>query len=50
VVSAGKRGKDTTWKTWGEMGGYIKMYIQEMGWEAWSGLMWPRIWTNGGLF
>jgi len=28
----------------------VKMNIQEIGWEAWIGLMWLRIWTHGGLF
>jgi hypothetical protein len=25
------------------------MYLQEVGWGAWTGLMWLRIWTGGGL-
>jgi hypothetical protein len=27
----------------------IKMYLQEMGWGAWTGLIWLRIGTGGGL-
>jgi hypothetical protein len=27
----------------------IKMDIQEVGWGAWTGLIWLRIWTGGGL-
>jgi hypothetical protein len=27
----------------------IKMDIQEVGWGAWSGLIWLRIGTGGGL-
>jgi hypothetical protein len=27
----------------------ISMDLQEVGWEAWSGLMWLRIWTGGRL-
>jgi len=27
----------------------IKMDCQEMGWEAWTGLIWLRIGTGGGL-
>jgi len=27
----------------------IQMYLQEMGREAWSGLIWLRIGTGGGL-
>jgi hypothetical protein len=27
----------------------IKMDLQEVGWEAWSGLIWLRIGTGGGL-
>jgi len=27
---------------------YIQMYLQEMGREAWSGLIWLRIGTGGG--
>jgi hypothetical protein len=25
----------------------IKRDFQEVGWEAWTGLMWLRIWTGG---
>jgi hypothetical protein len=28
----------------------IKMYLQEVGWGAWTGLIWLRIGTGGGLF
>jgi hypothetical protein len=27
----------------------IKMNIQEMGWRTWTGLIWLRIGTGGGL-
>jgi len=27
----------------------IKMDIQEVGWVAWTGLIWPRIETGGRL-
>jgi len=27
----------------------INMDLQEVGWEAWTGLMWLRIGTGGGL-
>jgi hypothetical protein len=27
----------------------IKMNLQEVGWRAWSGLIWLRIGTGGGL-
>jgi hypothetical protein len=27
----------------------IKMYLQEVGWGAWTGLIWLRIGTGGGL-
>jgi hypothetical protein len=27
----------------------IKMDLQEVGWGAWTGLIWLRIWTGGGL-
>jgi len=30
------------------MGGYIKMGLQEVGWGAWSGLIWLRIQTVSG--
>jgi hypothetical protein len=26
----------------------IKMYLQEVGWRAWTGLIWLRIGTSGG--
>jgi hypothetical protein len=26
-----------------------KMYLQEVGWGAWTGLIWLRIGTGGGL-
>jgi hypothetical protein len=26
----------------------IKMYLQEVGWGAWAGLIWIRIGTGGG--
>jgi hypothetical protein len=26
----------------------IKMDLQEVGWGAWTGLIWLRIWTFGG--
>jgi hypothetical protein len=28
----------------------IKMNLQEVGWEAWTGFIWLRIGTGGGLF
>jgi hypothetical protein len=28
----------------------IKMDLQEMGWGAWTGLIWLRIGTGGGHF
>jgi hypothetical protein len=27
----------------------IKMVVEEVGWEAWSGLNWLRIRTDGGF-
>jgi hypothetical protein len=27
----------------------IKMNLQEVGWRAWTGLIWLRIGTGGGL-
>jgi hypothetical protein len=27
----------------------IKMDLQEVGWGNWTGLIWRRIWTGGGL-
>jgi hypothetical protein len=27
----------------------IKMNLQKVGWGAWTGLIWLRIWTGGGL-
>jgi len=27
----------------------IKMDLQEVGWRAWTGLMWLKIGTSGGL-
>jgi hypothetical protein len=27
----------------------IKIYLQDMGWVAWTGLSWLRIGTGGGL-
>jgi hypothetical protein len=29
--------------------GNMKMYIQEIGWGAWTGLIWLKIWTGGGF-
>ena len=26
----------------------IKMYLQEVGWGAWTGLIWLRVGTGGG--
>jgi hypothetical protein len=26
----------------------VKMDLQEVGWRAWNGLFWLRIWTGGG--
>jgi hypothetical protein len=28
---------------------YIKMDLREVGWGAWTGSFWLRIWTGGGL-
>jgi hypothetical protein len=28
----------------------IKMDLQEVGCGAWTGLIWCRIWTGGGIF
>ena len=28
----------------------IKMYLKEIEWEVWTGLIWLRIWISGGLF
>jgi hypothetical protein len=30
-------------------GGYIKMDLQGVGWELWTGSIWLRIETGGGL-
>jgi hypothetical protein len=30
--------------------GNIKMDLQDVGWRAWTGLIWLRIGTGGGLF
>jgi hypothetical protein len=27
----------------------VKMDLQEVGWEAWTGLSWPRIGDGGGI-
>jgi hypothetical protein len=27
----------------------IKMYLQKLGWATWTGLIWLRIGTGGGL-
>jgi hypothetical protein len=27
----------------------IKIDLQDVGWGAWTGLIWLRIWTGGGL-
>ena len=27
----------------------VKLDLQEVGWEAWNGLIWPKIGTGGGL-
>jgi len=27
----------------------IKIDLKEVGWGAWTGLYWLRIWTDGGL-
>jgi hypothetical protein len=26
----------------------INMGLQEMGWEAWTGMIWRRVWTGDG--
>jgi hypothetical protein len=31
------------------MGGNIRLYLRELGWEVWIGSLWLRIGTNGGL-
>ena len=42
-------GKETTWKTQGVDGRInIKMDLQEVGCEAWTGSSWIRIGTGGG--
>jgi hypothetical protein len=28
----------------------MKMYLQKMGWGAWTGLIWLRIQTGGGRY
>jgi len=27
----------------------IKVDLQELGWGPWNGLLWLRVWRNGGL-
>jgi hypothetical protein len=41
----GKRPLERPWHKWEDN---IKMDLQEVGWEAWSGLIWLRIGTGGG--
>ena len=40
-------GKETIWKTQA-LEYNIKIDLQEVGWGAWSGLIWLRIGTGGG--
>jgi hypothetical protein len=30
--------------------GNIKMDLQEGGWEAWTGMIWRRLWTGDGRY
>jgi hypothetical protein len=32
-------------RRWGDN---MTMYLQEVFWRAWTGLIWLRIWTGGG--
>jgi len=34
---------------WRRCQNYTKMYLEEVDWEAWIGLIWLRIGTSGGL-
>jgi len=41
--------KENTWKFRSRWEGDIKLNLQEVGWTAWTGLIWLRIGTGGGL-
>jgi hypothetical protein len=43
----GKRPRKMPWPRWSDN---IKMYLQEVAWGTWTGLIWLRIRINGGLF
>jgi hypothetical protein len=42
----GRRALGRPWRRWEDN---IKMDLQEVGWVAWTGLIWLRIGTGGGL-
>ena len=42
--------KETIWKTRARWEDNIKMDLQEVGWVAWTGLIWLKIGTGGGQF
>ena len=46
VTPEGKRPLGRPRRRWE---GNIKMDLQEVGWWAWTGLVWLRIGTGGGL-
>jgi hypothetical protein len=46
-VRKGRR-EETTSNTEMEMEDNIKIETKENGWEVWAGLIWLRIWNNGG--
>jgi hypothetical protein len=49
ICSESPSGKETTWKTRRRWEDNIKMDLQEVGWGAWTGLIWLRIGTVAGL-
>jgi hypothetical protein len=41
----GKRTLGRPWRRWEDN---IKMDLQEVGWEAWTGMIWRRVWIGDG--
>jgi hypothetical protein len=48
-VSVGNLRERDHLKNLGVDGRILKWIFQEVGWEAWTGLLWLRIGTGGGL-
>jgi len=44
VGNLNERGHRSRWED------NIKMDVVQAGWGTWTGLIWLRIWTEGGLF